>query len=267
MDCVRPVNQNNAIKIAAIAIEFSDVFKESDYQNAISLYQKDKGLVSELPRKQQQAAVTFQVNNPQSFQNQALGGVVFDRLAPNGLQEWAITMRHNSFIVTCGVYSRWDIIWPKAQSFIKKFSTIIEDMKVSAAGIEYVDEFYINEKDPTWKESLFKTNSKYLPSNINDLNDLWHSHHGYFSNEGYTNESRTLTKIETDYVLEESEIGKTKISIKSHHRSELQNLMTTTDFISKGTFRSMVVGNHGMNKRILVDLLSDNILKKISLGI
>jgi len=267
MDCVRPFNRNNAIKIAAIAIEFSDVFKESDYQNAISLYHKDKELVTELPRKQLQEAVTFQVNSPQAFQNQALGGVIFDRLAPNGLQEWAITMRHNSFIITCSEYSRWDEIWLKAKSFIEKFTIIIKDMNVSAAGIEYVDEFYINEEDPTWKEFLFKTNNKYLPSNINELNDLWHSHHGYFSNEGYLNELRTLTKIETDYVPEESDIGKTKISIKSHHRSELQNLQTTTDFISTGTFESMVVGNHVMNKRIMVDLLSDNILEQISLGI
>jgi len=270
LSLVRPCKRDNAIKIAAFAIEFSGALSEQIIQDVIAFYHTDDSLSKELPRKQTHEAVTLQFDSPQNISSKALGGVTFDRLTPSGNQEWAINLRSNALIITCSEYTRWNEIWPKAKSYILKICTKLKSVGINAVGMEYVDEFCIEDDRANWEMALFRQSSKYLPSNIYELKDLWHSHHGFFSKQGYPLELKTLNKIEVDCLMESTgqhdQFGQKKtVSIKTHHKSSLQGVLKIENEKFDRILEGIISGNHKLNKEILKEVLSDSMLEKIHL--
>lgn len=263
MQYVEPCNEKNAIKVVGFALDFAREIDEGVIKSAISLYNEDKELNEDLTNLQTQDSIRVEINQGAQIQRQTLGGVVFEKLSEKGQAEWALQVRRHALSVICTNYTRWDEnIWPKAKMYLSKILPILEDIQIASTTLEYVDEFIID-KDTTWKEELFKKDNKFLPNNIFQVNDFWHSHHGYFSESSCPQVDKTLNTVNIEYIVEKPKKIH-KVAIRTQHKSLTKDAYINETFMDD-IFSMSIENNHTANKAILLDLLSDSMLKTINL--
>lgn len=266
MNYVEPSNERNAIKVVAFALEFIEEIEESLIYELIGLYQKNDRLKDALPRKELHQSVVLQLGGSQQATPKQAGGVTFDCLSPDGTQKWAVSLRTNALIVSCAEYTRWDDIWLQAKEYFSLILPILSEKHFSLVALEYIDEFIIKNgsRASEWKDELFKEDSRYIPSNIYEIQDLWHSHHGFISNE--QNDITTLNNVDIDYISEKGFVKTDKIIIRTLHKSKLiQPRLYDDNFLSE-VVESILNTNHGENKTIMRDLLSNEMCSEINLG-
>jgi len=265
MNHIEPSNERNAIKVVAFALEFIEEIEESLIHEVITLYQGNNKLKETLPRKELHQSVIIQLGSLQQATSKPVGGVTFDCLSPDGTQKWALSLRTNALIISCAEYTRWEEIWLQAKEYFALILPLLSEKHFSLVALEYIDEFIIK-SDPysnEWKNELFKEDSKYIPSNIYEVQNLWHSHHGFISNEG-NGDMSTLNNVNIDHISEQSLVN--KIIIRTQHKSQfLQPRLYEGDFLNE-IVENIFNKNHGENKRIMRDLLSDEMCSEINLG-
>lgn len=262
MTTIKPCSGANAIKVVAFAIKFREEVTEEEVQKALDIHQKNSIFKTFLPRKQLHEAVTVELglgSMPQSSIKK-LGGVTFDKLTENGEQKWALIVKSDSLVCICTEYTRWAEVWKQASDLLSYLLPAVESKKVSEIALEYVDEFTIEGyKDNSWTTELFNSKTKYLSPNVFEQTSLWHSHCGFF------NTDHLLTKINVDYVLDEQNDMQPLVRIHTQHRkTDLENACISNEFLS-GVVSQSLENQHQINKDILRDLLSQNILQIIKL--
>lgn len=265
MPNVKPCNEQNAIKVIAFAFEFQEEIEESLIHELILLYQNTDELNKSFPRKELLHSMTVQISeHGQQTQNQKLSGITFDRLMPNGTQELAISIRNNSVVISCGKYTRWNEIWEKAKSYFKIILPVLSDKTLTLVGFECIDEFIITDIS-NWKDELFNSSSKYIPSNISELVDLWHSHHGFLINDNEPVEHKTLNNINVNYISETGASSINKILIRTQHQSRLKLPVKYNADFFENIADKIMNKNHNFNKELMMDLLSDDMCNRIKL--
>ena len=263
MTNVKPSNDNNAIKVIAFVLEFQQEIDESTVDKLRVFYQNNAEIKKDLPREQLLHTMMIQMEGQQQVSNkQVVGGVAFDSLLANGSQEWSLSVRGNVVVVTCGRYTRWDQVWNQAKSYFSAVLPLLSDKTFKFITLEYVDEFFISNHNSEWKKELFNLESKYLPSNIHDLDGFWHSHHGFHLHEVQPVEQRVLNNIDIDYI---SDPGGHKLLIRTQHKSELLEAINYSENFMDETVDKIMNNNHTFNKELMVNLLSTEIQSKIKL--
>lgn len=262
---VNPCNDQNAIKIIAFAFEFQEEVNEDLVQELVFLYQKTDALNKNLPRKELLHSMTIQISeHGQQMQNQKLSGVTFDSLMPDGTQALAMTIRNNSVVFSCGKYTRWHEVWETSKSYFKIILPLFKNKTFTLIGFECIDEFIITDVS-NWKDELFNSSSKYIPSNISELKDLWHSHHGFLITDKEPVEYKTLNNINVNYIAESRVPLVNKIQIRTQHQSRLKSpIKYSEDFFENVAYKIMNK-NHNFNKELMVDLLSNDMCQRIKL--
>ena len=265
MSNVQPCKEQNAIKVAAFVFEFGKQLDMTVIENTIAFYNDNESFKKELPRMTPHNATTIQiVNGIQEAAHNELSGVTFERFNSSGEPEWSIRLIKESINISCHEYTRWDEVWPKVKEYFNKLEPILSIHDVSLVGIEYLDEFIINEKDSDWEKELFNIDSKFIPNHVFELNDFWHFHHGYFSNNIDSElGKRTLNNVNISYFGEGDII---KVHIRTQHKYMItqEGIKITEDFIAKEA-ENIINSNHEINKEILRNLLSTEMLKAIQL--
>lgn len=265
MNNILPCNDKNSIDKVAFILTFLEPINDSMINQAINLHQTNRKIFDELPRMQLQNTLTLQVGEQVQFTPNsplALGGVIFDKVLPDGKSEWFINISNGSIIIGNGKYTRWDNIWEQAKNYILAFSSIFQGLTLASVSIEYVDIFTIN--TPTgnqWKNELFNQNSKLLPKSIWELDDFWHVHQGHFINKTY----KILNNINVNYSRED--FGQQyKVVLSTQHRAILNSPITLSedDTLVKEV-EIYMQANHLLNKEVLCDLLSTDMCDKLNL--
>jgi len=262
MPIVKPCNEKNAIKIAVFAFEFSEPVNKSIIESAIFLYDSDRDLSKELPSKKLRQTLTIQIGGSQPPSPEDISGVLFSSVKPNGDVHWAVELRNESLMITCGNYTRWDEVWDRVQNYFRKFSEVLNEQKISFVTLEYEDEFIVkDDSSEAWKDALFNKKTKYLPTNGLELNDFWHSHNGFFQ-EGTNAKLKILNLINVDYRQEQ---GISKIIIQTQHKSFLTDLLSIDKQDTMTKINEIIEENHTINKNIFLDLLSKEMCNTINL--
>lgn len=266
MSNVQPCKDQNAIKVAVFVFEFVKPLDITVIDNTIELYNADESFKKELPRVTPHNAITIQiVDGVQKASSNELNGVSFERFNSSGELEWSIRLIKESINISCYEYTRWDEVWSKVKEYFNRMEPILSVHDVSLVGIEYLDEFIINQKDSNWKKELFNTGSKFIPNHIFELNDFWHSHHGYFSNNiKSVLGNKTLNNVNIGYFNEENVTDKVHIRMQHKYRITQSGVKITEDFIINEA-ENIINSNHEVNKEILRNLLSIEMLKTIQL--
>jgi len=268
MEHVRPCNDENAIKIVALAFEFEGKnLQENTVEELIKIYRNNKEMLNNLPRVQKQQTVRMTVGNNQAAGPSSITGVTFDHLTPSGGQKWAVMVNQDQFVVSCSDYSSWTTFWTEAKAYITTLIEPLKAQKIKNITVEYADEFAILKNDSQeWIDELFNRDSHFLPSYIFDLEDLWHSHNGFFSvkSDSTKLKSKNLNVINIEQVPDE-ESG-SKIMIRTQNKTMLDDAQSINEFFGSGNAEAIVDNNHEMNKNMMKDLLSAEMLKKINLG-
>lgn len=261
MDNITPYNEANSIKLASFAIEFSHEISIESINEFIDFRLKTVPFFTELPGVQEHQSVTYSANVSDQQVSSKLSGVTFFQLAPDGNQEWTLTLIGKNLIVRCGIYTRWTAIFDKVRTYFEHFLPILADYKTTRVMVEYVDEFKIT-SDDNLNHKLFSLESKYLPPNIFESTDFWHSHHGFFSESKNELLEKILNNVDVNYFKDDSQVK--KIIAKITHNSMLKNHKKVSEIEISNIFK-IFTENHNLNKNIVSDLLSTEMCNEIGL--
>lgn len=263
MPNVLPLNDKNAIQSAAFAIEFSEQVTPEVVQKFIALHKQDPEMRKKYPRVQPIEMMSFQVGMPNATSSapvKALAGVTFDLLRPDGTQQVALSLRPDALIFNCAQYENWNVISDQAISALDSVSHLCDGMKVSAIALEYLDVFKVADiSNAGWLKELFNEKTNYLPSHLINAVGYWHNHQGFFS-KSRDSKYDLLNNITIDCVPgAEGNV----VQIRSQHKvSEVFNSGLKPLF-ANGDVSNIFEFEHDVTRRVLEELLSDNMLKAI----
>jgi len=271
MNSIKLGNQthSNAIKNVAFIFMLSNKISQETFKNILAKYEASGEIKKKLPRKQNLNVVAVEINSSGGVESKVhnmpeLGSVSFSSWTPSGEQEWALNINDRLISINCGVYSRWDAVWREAREILSFFIEDICSYIVKEVAIEYVDEFAIDSSlsAAEWQKKLFATDSKFLPSNIFEMEDFWHVHQGYFINR---NTQKILNNININCMPDAIGAVAKKVLIQTQHKvALLDNLPLTTSFIDTDIERYMQ-DMHLLNKETIGGLLTKEMCNKIGL--
>ena len=224
---IKPFADSNAIKVVAFAVEFSNNVEAPMINEIVKLYNHDDNFKSSLPLIQPINVTTIQIVNGAETRTEAVGGVQFLRIKANGEVDMALKLQGNSLSIICQSYTTWEKVSSEVFGYFSKVIPSLKEQSINAITLEYIDEFNTDDKTHKWIDELFKKDSKYICAHVFDVDNFWHSHHGYFSNfhDGET-DIRVLNTVnisshsETNNITQEVQY---KAVIKMQHKAESNN--------------------------------------------
>ena len=266
MTLVQPVNEDNAIKIAAFAFE---LHPESINQDILETIQEKyhEGFFSSynniIPHTEMVVKIT---ESEKQITNNTLGGLSLLQTDAAGNKIWELEINKNAIIATCHKYTRWNPVFDQTKVYLKEIIRATgQDINIRGLTLEYIDEFTVlNNLNNSWKEELFLMETKYLPKHIFELSDPWHSHHGFFISGEKSLNNRILINLNIEYIVSNQNMY--RLIIRSQHRSLMENTLLFNSENIDSLINDAMVENHEINKDLLRDLLSESALQAINLG-
>lgn len=272
MSKTTPVREKNAIDQIAFVILFE---KELDNKTLAKLMSLEDELSSDLPHFEVPNTVQLFVD-PQNMRMPLSkpGGVICSKKSavdPNRL-EWSVNAEVNNIVVTCSEYTNWKEIKKKALNFLfttsKKFN--LKDNPIIEIVYECVDKFIFDGSQNEYRvDEVFNLHAAYLtPHVVNSNPYAWHVHQGWFS------EHQDMV------ALHNLNLNSHKQNGQSSHETVISHLVKIRK--KNGTKindKHMLVGNsqevgylekamevsHDLNKKILLNLLNERMLKAIGI--
>jgi uncharacterized protein (TIGR04255 family) len=256
MENVRACNKDHSIQVVAFVIEFIDELSTASIHNIIKLYEENPTLKDIFSSKHEQMGVTIKIDESgQQVSSNSLAGVAFESTE----KDWAIQVRRDAILVTCRKYTRWDKIWKKVKEIFSLFIPYIE-VRSNLIILEYVDEYNIDNIESGWQKTLFNKESKYLSPRIFTDKSLWHLYQGFFINGHTEIPSKLLTNLNLDCIERDNS---TSLAVRTQHKTILENDVLLTEL--ENYIEPLFAMSHDVNKDILLDLLSSEILREINL--
>lgn len=192
-----------------------------------------------------------------------VGGYVYSLFSPAAELQKQIQVNRANCLIIVSDYLRWSDLISEAEALLGAiFLHFVDSVSIAAVGLQYSDRFVWKAKpeDLNLKE-VFRADSTFLSSHGLECRSAWHSHHGYFISCGTPISHKRLDNINVNVVDEPD--GRA-IQILTSHRAVLDSAIPTKNAIN--TVVDLENELHGVNKSIIKDLLSDQLLAKIKLS-
>ena len=275
---VKPYSEDHAIKNVIFALEFSQTLP-SEFLEVVRDGEVGAALKADLPRVIEQKALVFNFSNvgaglpiPAKIggaggAQQALSGLNYDKVKPNGESEWAVSVNQNLILVTCGNYSRWNGIWPTVKKLLSGLlSEVLKTTSIGVVGLQYTDEFSsLGSKEDFSLKCLFVDGSIYLPSHFVDCQGQCHSHNGYYERVENPVTGNILNNINVS-VTEQS--ASMIVSIVGSHRytpaTPIAGATVEALLSDEGMITGIWATLHKVNKNIIGDVLTAEVKEAIN---
>lgn len=190
----------------------------------------------DLPRMQRKAGFAFMVGAGDAAMAPTLppmGGIIFDRVNPDGSLHSRINVDPNMITVNILNYTRWAEVWEKARDYLRRVGDIllVDSNRVSGATLQYVDLFDWD-GDPTEYDAykLISAEQGIVPKSLprNSLN--WHSHQGWFVPAHWSPADRVLERIHFDSIAADD--GVTRVKVDTFLRYDILHPRTASDMVT-----------------------------------
>uniref|UniRef100_A0A7C1T8F5 TIGR04255 family protein n=1 Tax=Agrobacterium albertimagni TaxID=147266 RepID=A0A7C1T8F5_9HYPH len=263
-----PLNKGHAISEAIFFFEFDNI-PAAVLTLMLDAYPK---VATDLPRNDPMPGMFFEQSSAGFSMNQ-VPGAEWKHFKPDGNPDWLARITPNSVSVHCMEYSRWTEVWPKAYRILAEIFQPCEQhlLPLMNVGLRYVDRFDFT-NDPALYDArlLIRAGSPHIAPQVLDCGARWHSYTGWFE---FSKElgMEVLQQLNVDAV---EQIG-TKLPIVSiTHASllrgqapgQLDNFRRFTHMSDSMIARLMSVA-HSNNQRLLREVLTDDMLNGIGLGL
>ena len=231
-----------------------------------------------LPKKTAMKGVKILLGEPKGDSAQAsfVNGWEFSRVAPDGNVEWVLRFNSEGLSVHCLSYSRWDEVWPQAeQLLLRALDVVPSGTGLVSVGLKVIDrfEFVGSDQDGYDLEALLRRPSSHVADNVFTSGYRWHCHTGWFaplSNIGsdQLENGEVLNQFNVDGAPHAGPSGQ-KIFVTVDHNQVTRNIQKP---ISIDPAQHEWLGNfmhslHANNKKTLVELLSEDMCRRINLNI
>lgn len=266
MILVRPSNEKNAIQAAAFALELNREVDERAIEKIRAAYQREDEFSKTFIVEEVITAIKVQMMGAkQEVTSSEIGGLNY--IFPDGPKpKWILRIQANTISLTCQVYTCWDEVWTFAKKYFALIFKELDDYSLMKMVVEYLDEFHIADvRTNKWIEELFRPETVYIPRFIYDINDPWHTHNGFITEEKNGDKSRrTINAININFVKNDMSGG--ALGMQTQHASSFY-LAKKIDLDTLEDIENVMVHNHNQNKSILNQILTDEMLNKIGLKI
>lgn len=256
-----PFAGSHAIQSALFALEWLDPLTPSQ---VISIRAAVEPLKSEFPAAQDQQLVMVNLGLAgRQIQTEQLGGFTLSRDSTllSGPSR-VITLSRESLHLNIADYTRWARVKSDVFRYLQTFLPAI-NKQINSIALQYNDVFvWRDEPAKLPVQAIFKPGSKFLVSNARTLTNLWHSHHGYFTEFA---EPRKCLQLDNINVSRTVNAGTHSIQVLTSHRAQLESALwlgADSEAVLDQTFERM----HATNKDMLRELLSDEVQDLIKLN-
>jgi uncharacterized protein (TIGR04255 family) len=196
-----PANEQHAIIEAVYGMTFARAFSPSSIS---TLELADTEVKRFLPRVSRINALEVAIGDQMNIASTpviAPGGIVFDRVKPDGNLHSRLRVENNSLFTNSLDYQGWNDFFPRSSKMIDETLAIIStiDNPITSSILQYIDIFSWA-ADPAGYDisKLIKKESEFVPINL-FLNDkLWHLHRGWFSELEEPVGGRVLNRVHID---------------------------------------------------------------------
>lgn len=271
IDHLYPFAGDHAIQNAILVFEWgSDQFGtglNAEQMKQVAEAARTK-LHSEFPRTEEMKLVSLQLNpdsTPQSQQSE-LGGIKLVKQGPFGTSEArSVIVARDHCAIQFSDYTRWGQVKADFDRYMTTLlPTVCAITPIKAIAMQVTDVF-------TWKSNpadlilseVFAQGSRWLPPHVFELKGLWHAHHGFFVEDS---DARDFAQLDNVNISRAStEIGDV-LQILMSHRATLNSPCWDKTYDPSTHIGSMILEKlHGDNKSILKEVLTEQVLTKISL--
>jgi hypothetical protein len=201
-------------------------------------------------------------------------GAEFSVKRPDGTAVTTMTILNNEVVVQTSLYTRWDPVWDKVQSYLlgglDRIAALEKgrDLAIRNVSLVFVDAFRSSEESPDFTQVLVE--SPEVASGVLQRGPLWHCHTGWFESNA---NGRVLNQINVDakkLTLTDPVSGTVSephdLSITHRQVTEFQPETALGEVVSKQQ-RSDIIGAfsamHVANKLRVASLLTRPMREKI----
>lgn len=267
----KPLREAHAI---SEMVAFIETVRPFDTEVLTKLSKLQRTLRKELPKFETVQTVTATVDMQNNALSRAemlspkLGGIVLQRIGPDGEAQWVLRIMENVIAVHCLDYTRWADVWKKTRKYLVEVFALLDISQnpVSGIGIKYVDKFIHELGDGDYDASqLIKKESALITPVIFDKGPLWHSHCGWYESSGPESKARFLNQCNVSTIYE-----KTDHVTTVEHNALMRYLSPVLNPLRAGKNDATLLDEvmeelHEANKRLLRGLLTDSMCKRIRL--
>lgn len=273
---IKPFDEKrgHAISNVLIVFEFAAPLPPHAFTDLRAGGKLHDSLKADLPRvvEQQQMMVKFsvgadrQMSTPPISHPGTIAGISFDRVRPDGEAAMSVNIQTDALLIVCGVYERWAKVSEEVAKYLDILTPWLLPISVSSLALQYTDAFKVGfGTQPVGPlTDLFNQESRYLPRGFADLNDAFHSHHGFFTTPEFDLAGKLLTNININVTNIASIFD---VNIVTMHKYQLSDLLP---LIVNETKINPIVGSafqylHDQSKADFGDLLTEQAKKIIAL--
>lgn len=234
------------------------------------VHERLKAMLPKTSFQKQQSMVVSEGGNSFTTQQNVVG-CNYEKFSERGNISLGLSVQPNQISVVCGEYTRWEAIRTSVEAVLKACSEWLckYDVKVGSFALQYLDEFKVTfgPRDERKLLDLLSVDSPYLVRNFADLDQEFHSHHGYFKNPDFEIEGRLLNNVNVGANLS-GDGESTIVQIQMIHRYDAKAVLELVNI--EGKLSPLLVGGfeylHQENKQVIGSLLTEPVKEMIKLN-
>ena len=262
-----PINGVHAIVEMAIFVNFSPEFSSSTINKLVFL--KDD-LKEFFPKVNNVEKMDFTIDGTHTSADKHLVGIELQKINLDGNIDWMLRTSENSISVHCLNYTQWDIVFADAIKYLKATFKYLEGSEnfISNIGLMYIDRF-ICDKTPessNLSELFNKDTDLVFKGAFGSENKLWHSHTGWYEK---LDDMPCLNQLKTSASYANIKNSKKLVVTVDHSAIITGKNDTFVDYSEvNGSCQKLegILGKlHDMNKRVLAELLTEQMSTQIKL--
>lgn len=263
-----PIHDAHAIEQVAIVLQFANPVASNDFQDIRKLADE---LKDEFPGKSPIQTFMVAVGAGGVVPAHPTQGFVLTDTSREGVITHELRLEHSSITYRTTMYTRWANIWGKANQYFNKFLPLYSlNSQLAAINLNYIDKFvWSGKSDEADPGMLLRANSKYLTPATYESKDLWHSHFGAFVKADPL--TKRLVNVNVDFVDENNDFNARRVVSISTVLTDIYNQPTykLLDLKTPEEISSFIDQKaqelHSYNKDVLGNIISDEMIKRISL--
>lgn len=268
-----PYNQERGNAIRNVLFVFELVVPVAphamaDFESVTELHGKLKALLPKYSELQQVVMNLGPNGVAQQFQMPSLmNGCSFERFDNKGDIALGLNIQPGAITISCGDYNRWKSVHDSIVEILNLLAPWLlqNGVRTNNFVLQYVDEFSVSFQGGGDRSlcALFDVNSSYIVRNFENLQQEFHSHHGYFKDPEYKIAGRVLNNINIGVNF----VGaKSVVQIQTAHKYQANAMLDIVD--KQGVFSADLDGAfeylHQENKQIIGELLTEEVKEMIS---
>lgn len=273
LEQLQPFAGQHAIQSSTFAMDFAT---ELDVSEVSTLRASATGLKGDFPDIKDQRRTTFSVamfagQSTAPAATHDVGGFILNRPSPASTPAQPTSLRtisvtRENLIATVFDYTRWDRFKADIDRYMNILLAPINSHKgISSIGLQIVDVFnWRGDPGDLVLSEVFRDGSRYLaPNSLTKEALLWHSHHGFLSEQ---NAPLGFQQLDNINVSRNVQNGTHQIQILTSHKATFSKPIYKFIDVNRENLTRILDQLHLKNKYMLSETLSDPMLAKIGLN-